>query len=654
MAQHNHEIMSHSHTHDCAVGNAGWSPCDALPGQAWGEDVNGANFHQQIVEAHNSITSNTGFEPKYYIYPFDRFTNAANDTLKKMGYLGSRTGWTSQLANSTKYYRNGFEFNGYNNSDEDSFMPDADGFFRTSVQVFDDVNTAMNVQDQTDVLNDEVDNAINNSLWSNRELHNVGNSGWGSVTIDAYRAHIIYLKQKVTSGDLWVGTVSEFLTYQMQKLKYSPSVSYNPANDEILVSWNTINPQYNVNVSNYLSGLSVKSPITLLVNMDGLTGTWSVNQGSTEITDFWEYNGKMYINVYPSEGDVKIHQAGSNQAPYVDNGLLDYNNLSLNFTPFSIDLKTVFEDLETTDNNLIYTYTGNSNINVSITNGVATISSLLNWSGTETITFTVEDEMGSKVSDNSIFTVANLFTGQTPFGGTPINIPGRVESEDYDIGAAGAAYNEVATSYEPEPSTNPYRPNSDPDVANYSGGDYGVGYIEDGEWLEYTVNVTKTGWYNLVYRIAQPTDQSNTPVGKIKLSVDNNEWVEATDMMYTSGWSSYEDVEYEYARYLTAGIHLLKVEFERGNVNIDYIDILDSPTNTSNEVSVSNFSVYPNPATSVLNLRGDFKEAVIFNQLGKIVLKTTENKIDVSGFSRGIYYVKFNNASSMIKFVKTK
>jgi hypothetical protein len=656
MAKHNHEIMSHSHTHDCAVGNAGWFPCDASPGEAWGEDVDGANFHQQVVEAHNSIESNTGFASKYFIYPFDRFTDAANDTLKKMGYLGTRTGWDSPRPGDSQYYRNGSLWNGYNNSDEDYFQPDADGFFRTSVRVFDDVASSLNIQGQTDVLNNEVDNAINNSLWSNRELHNVGTTGWGSVTEEAYRAHIIYLKQKVDAGDLWVGTVSEFLTYQMQKLKYSPSVSYDQSSNKVLVSWNSINAQYNVNITSYLSNLTVKSPITLIVDMDGLIGSWDVKQGNTAITDFWESNGKMYINVYPSEGDVEIYKSGNivNQTPYIDNNLTNYNSLALNFPPFTIDLKTVFEDLETSDNDLIYTYSGNTNINVSIENGIATISSVLDWEGTENVTFTVEDEGGLTVSDYSIFTVLDIFTGQTPYSGAAIDIPGRVESEDYDIGAAGVAYNEVATNYEPDPSTNPYRPNSDPDIANFSVSNYGVGYIEDTEWMEYTINVNATGWYNVIYRIAQPTDQFNTPLGKIKLSIDNNEWIESTDMIYTSGWSNYEDVEYAYAKYLTVGKHLLKVEFERGNVNIDYIDILDSPTIASEEISITNFSIYPNPASSILNLKGDFKDATIFNQVGKVVLNTTKNKIDVSDFAGGVYCIKFNNASSMIKFIITK
>lgn len=651
MAQHNHEIMSHSHTHDCAVGNAGWSPCDLPVGDAWGEAVNGPNFNMELVTAHNSIETNTGFAPKYYIYPYDRFTDAANNKLKELDYLGSRTGWTSPRAGDSQYHRNG-----YDNSDENTFFPDADGFFRTSVEVFDDVDANKTVQGQIDELNTEVDNAIATKMWANRELHNVGNSGWGTVSVDAYRAHVNYLQSKISSGELWVGTVSELMTYQMQKLKYSPNVVYNVASDQVEVTWASINGQYNVNMSTYLSDLTVKSPITLVVDMDGLSGSWYVKQGITDITDYWQYNGNMYINVYPVDGNVIIYKSGTspNQNPYVDNAIADYNNLLVDFADFTINLNNVFEDVETNDANLIYSYSGNSGIGVSITNGVATISSSNGWTGAEAITFTAEDQGGLAVSEVVSFNVPDLFGGQTPFGANPITIPGIVESEDFDHGGEGVSFHEVNTNYEPNSANNPYRPNLDPDVEEIAGVGYGLSYTEDNEWLEYTVDVVASGYYNVRFSIAQKLDQWNTPVGRIKLDVDNQAWMPVQTMQYTSDWSDYQDVVYTNSLYLSKGQHLMKLEFVGGSVNIDYFEVMDSPVNNSNEISISEFNLFPNPANSVLNLEGEFNEATIFNQVGEVVLKTTNNQVQLEGVAEGVYYVKFNNANGMLKFVKTK
>ena len=57
------------------------------------------------------------------------------------------------------YHRNGYE-----NSDLSTFYPDADGFFRTSVQVFDGVDDDKDVAGQVAELNGEVDNAISMDL----------------------------------------------------------------------------------------------------------------------------------------------------------------------------------------------------------------------------------------------------------------------------------------------------------------------------------------------------------------------------------------------------------------------------------------------------------------------------------------------------------
>ena len=265
MEQHGHEIMSHSHTHSCAVGNENWSPCNMPAGEGWGES---GDFANELVGCTESIETGTGHKPQFYIFPYDRFTNAANAKLKELGYIGSRTGWSSPIGES--FYRNGYE-----NSDLNTFYPDAEGFFRTSVQVFDDDDA--NSSNHGAILNAEVDRAIANNEWANRELHNVGNSGWGHVSEDGYRNHINYLQAKVANGDLWVGTISEILTYQMQKLKYQPNVNQTATNTWE-VDWSVINSQYNINPATYLAGLTYTSPITLTVDLEGKTGIWEITQ----------------------------------------------------------------------------------------------------------------------------------------------------------------------------------------------------------------------------------------------------------------------------------------------------------------------------------------------------------------------------------------
>lgn len=59
------------------------------------------------------------------------------------------------------------------------------------------------------------------------------------------------------------------------------------------------------------------------------------------------------------------------------------------------------------------------------------------------------------------------------------------------------------------------------------------------------------------------------------------------------------------------------------------------------------YSIYPNPVTDYLSIDGiSFDEAIIYNNLGQIVLKSNNNRIDVSSLESGIYLLKLDNSIS--------
>ncbi|HHX8291271.1 TPA: tandem-95 repeat protein, partial [Vibrio diabolicus] len=91
-----------------------------------------------------------------------------------------------------------------------------------------------------------------------------------------------------------------------------------------------------------------------------------------------------------------------NDAPTVENAIAD-QVLSEDFDAYTIDLNEVFKD---SDSSLEFSVSGNNNIQVSIVNGVATITPTADWNGKETITFTAKDSSGESVSQTVNFTVA--------------------------------------------------------------------------------------------------------------------------------------------------------------------------------------------------------------------------------------------------------
>jgi hypothetical protein len=71
-----------------------------------------------------------------------------------------------------------------------------------------------------------------------------------------------------------------------------------------------------------------------------------------------------------------------------------------------------------------------------------------------------------------------------------------------------------------------------------------------------------------------------------------------------------------------------------------------------NEVVKSlNFSVYPNPANSIvtINTQENIKEITMFNLLGEVVLtETVKNTINVSNINNGIYLLQVKTTNGAI------
>ncbi|EIV8501489.1 tandem-95 repeat protein [Vibrio parahaemolyticus] len=107
------------------------------------------------------------------------------------------------------------------------------------------------------------------------------------------------------------------------------------------------------------------------------------------------------VNPTASDSDSLIVNR-VNDAPTVENAIAD-QVLSEDFDVYTIDLNEVFKD---SDSSLKFSVSGNDNIQISIVNGVATITPTADWNGSETLTFTATDPSGESVSQTVDFTVA--------------------------------------------------------------------------------------------------------------------------------------------------------------------------------------------------------------------------------------------------------
>lgn len=150
-------------------------------------------------------------------------------------------------------------------------------------------------------------------------------------------------------------------------------------------------------------------------------------------------------------------------------------------------------------------------------------------------------------------------------------IPGRVEAENY------FEMNGIQT-----------------EQCSDIGGGLNVGYIENGDWMKYQVEVTQSGVYNLVSRIAGFNGGT--------LLITFNEAIK-TEVNYTAtnGWQLWAD--FNSSVYLPAGRYTMQVHAQSNGFNINYIDFELMIANADNSLSqIQDINVYPNPVEDVFFL----------------------------------------------------
>ena len=136
---------------------------------------------------------------------------------------------------------------------------------------------------------------------------------------------------------------------------------------------------------------------------------------------------------------------------------------------------------------------------------------------------------------------------KSPFGGNAATIPGIVEAENYDLGGEGISYHDSDNGNNGQV----YR-QDDIDIGAASEGSYTLGWMEVSEWMEYTVNITSAGAYNLDVRVASPAVG-----GTFHLECDGKDVTGPLTVPATGGWNTWASVEKTGVN-LPAGKHVLR------------------------------------------------------------------------------------------------
>jgi hypothetical protein len=149
-------------------------------------------------------------------------------------------------------------------------------------------------------------------------------------------------------------------------------------------------------------------------------------------------------------------------------------------------------------------------------------------------------------------------------------LPGKVYAVDYDLGRVNHAYYDQDYSNTdfggPTNRGGAYR-NDGVDIepcSDQTTNGYNVGWIEDGEWLQYTIEVKESGSYAFSFRVA-----SEQAGGTFHLKMDGNRLGDKITVPNTGGYQRWQTVEMDPVQ-LGAGKHTFRIEVETGGFNLNF------------------------------------------------------------------------------------
>jgi hypothetical protein len=151
-------------------------------------------------------------------------------------------------------------------------------------------------------------------------------------------------------------------------------------------------------------------------------------------------------------------------------------------------------------------------------------------------------------------------TTQSPYGGTRASIPGLIEAENFDEGAAGVAYNDTSSGN----AGSVYR-NTNVDLQTVEGGGYSVGWTQSGEWLTYSVNVATAGAYVASFRVGSAAKAGMT------VSFTGNGVQKTISVPNTGGTQTWATVSIPVT--LTAGNQVMRVGFTSAGVGFQSVSL---------------------------------------------------------------------------------
>ncbi len=254
----------------------------------------------------------------------------------------------------------------------------------------------------------------------------------------------------------------------------------------------------------------------------------------------------------------------------------------------------------------------------------------------------------AKVNKDVVYAMnQQLYNNDTkPYGDNII--PGKIYATEYDLGRNGFAYNETGILSRESSSAGAYNDGwvgrndaVDMESCNDAGSNgFNVGWTNQGEWMNYTVNASNAGKYRVSIRYAV------SGTGNITIKLNENPALQNIALENTNAWNTFKtkvlgEID------MPSGTNVIQMYINAG-FNVSYLQFeYLGPTAIKDYSADSSFffnGIYPNPVISNANFHFTLNESAdkitfsIFDATGRLA----DEKI-VNNLNSGINSFNYQN-----------
>lgn len=150
-------------------------------------------------------------------------------------------------------------------------------------------------------------------------------------------------------------------------------------------------------------------------------------------------------------------------------------------------------------------------------------------------------------------------------------LPMTIEAENYDynpVSGEGRIYSDTTDGNEGDS----YRTDQNVDLQQEAPNDsYNIGWIDDGEYVTYTVYAPTSGYYHFNISYAAPDDSE----GQIQFATGDGYESEIVTLPSTGSYYEWQDLDLSSQLHMSQGVHSLIVKFPTGGFNLNAITITE-------------------------------------------------------------------------------